>query len=220
VNDDTISRIRHEDLKKRICTRSEAEKSFDILLSGTSATLVIQTPKKLHLGWIGDSNVALWSLKDKSQGGSKNLFLNDPAHKPSVQSERIRIYNNRGEIRETSDGLQRIFLRARMYPGLKISRTIGDLIPHQIGVCSEPQVSNIDLNLQFDKFFVMGTYGLWEFLSPEDLIELINDMPLSQRETQGQISSTVMQKVKDLCNQDNGTLQDTTFLISNLINLA
>ena len=108
------------------------------MLSGTSATLVIQTNKKLHFGWIGDSNIALQTLKDKGVSGANKLttFLNDPPHKPSVLNEKIRIYNNRGEIRETSDGFQRIFLRARMYPGLKISRTIGDLIPHQIGVSS------------------------------------------------------------------------------------
>jgi serine/threonine protein phosphatase PrpC len=104
VIDDTIGRIRNEDLNKRICTRNENEKSFDILLSGTSATIVIQTPKKLHYGWIGDSNIALWSLKDKT-GSGKTMFLNDPAHKPCNPNEKIRIYNNRGEIRETSDGL-------------------------------------------------------------------------------------------------------------------
>jgi hypothetical protein len=42
----------------------------------------------------------------------------------------FRIYDNRGEVRQTNDGKHRIFLRARMYPGLKVSRTIGDLIPH------------------------------------------------------------------------------------------
>ena len=41
VIDDTIGRIRNEDLNKRICTRNESEKNFDILLSGTSATIVI-----------------------------------------------------------------------------------------------------------------------------------------------------------------------------------
>lgn len=39
---------------------------IDILLSGTSATLVIQTPKKVYIGWIGDCLVAL-------QGSEKNI---------------------------------------------------------------------------------------------------------------------------------------------------
>ena len=71
--------------------------------------------------------ITLWGIGKENK---KNMFLNDAGHHPSLEKEKFRIYNNRGEIRETSDGLQRIFLRARMYPGLKITRTIGDLIPH------------------------------------------------------------------------------------------
>jgi hypothetical protein len=59
-------------------------------------------------------------------------------HLPDEVNEMYRIYDNRGEVRQTEDGMKRVFLRARMYPGLRISRTIGDLIPHQIGVISEP----------------------------------------------------------------------------------
>lgn len=62
---DTIGKIRNDDLNGRICTRDPKERGIDILLSGTSATLVIQTNKKLHFGWIGDSNIALQTLKDK-----------------------------------------------------------------------------------------------------------------------------------------------------------
>ena len=90
----------------------------------------------------------------------------------------MRVYNNRGEIRETHDGLSRIFLRGRMYPGLKISRTIGDLIPHQIGVTSEPDFKVVKLS-QYDKFCMLGTDGLWDFIGPEELIETINDMNIS-----------------------------------------
>ena len=59
-------------------------------------------------------------------------------HKASDETEAFRIYSNMGEIRETSDGEQRVFLRARMYPGLKTTRSVGDLLAHQIGVTSEP----------------------------------------------------------------------------------
>jgi serine/threonine protein phosphatase PrpC len=34
-------------------------KDFDIALAGTTATLVIQLPKKLIIGWVGDSLVSL-----------------------------------------------------------------------------------------------------------------------------------------------------------------
>jgi len=64
-----------------------------------------------------------------------------------------------------------------MYPGLKVTRTIGDLIAHQIGVTSEPNTRVINISSN-DKFLVMGTDGLWDFLSPEALVRHLNQMPL------------------------------------------
>ena len=117
---------------------------IDILLSGTAATLMIQTPKKIYIGWIGDSMVALQgSEKNVHQQFTKStdLFMTYPPHKPDLQNEKIRIYNKRGEIRESPlDGKSRIYIRGRMYPALSISRSLGDLISHQIGVTSEPEI--------------------------------------------------------------------------------
>jgi serine/threonine protein phosphatase PrpC len=143
--------------------RKNNEEMFDTLLSGTTATLLIQTPKKLYIAWIGDSMVTLWG---NGREKTRNLFVTDVSHSPELPAEKYRIYDNRGEIRETNDGKQRIFLRARMYPGLKVSRTIGDLIPHQIGVISQPQFKTVELTNN-DKYFIMGTDGLWEMMLPE-----------------------------------------------------
>ena len=39
----------------RIKERRKDEKYFDLLMSGCSATFIIQVPKKVYVGWIGDS---------------------------------------------------------------------------------------------------------------------------------------------------------------------
>ena len=53
-------RLGGNDFIRRVSTRSEDENMIDILLSGTAATLVIQTPKKIYIGWIGgDSHAAM-----------------------------------------------------------------------------------------------------------------------------------------------------------------
>ena len=65
-----------------------------------------------------------------------------------------------------------------MYPGLKISRTIGDLIPHQIGVISEPSTQVIHYTHN-DKLLIVGTDGIWEFISPDELIDILNEMNTS-----------------------------------------
>ena len=135
--DDPVAAVRNEDLTKRLCNRNKGpdgdeEKNFDILLSGTSATIIIicgaeneqNNTRKMHIAWTGDCPAILWG------NSRENIIQNNPLHKPSIDAERFRIYNNRGEIRETDDGVQRVFLRGRMYPGIKLSRSIGDLIPH------------------------------------------------------------------------------------------
>jgi len=62
-----------------------------------------------------------------------------------------------------------------MYPGLKISRTLGDLISHQIGVTSEPDIKIMNLSSN-DKYFIAASDGLWEFIGPDELIDSINEM--------------------------------------------
>ena len=55
-----------QDREERLSIRNEEENMMDILLSGTTATLIIQTQKKIYIGWVGDSLVAL-------QGSEKNI---------------------------------------------------------------------------------------------------------------------------------------------------
>ena len=96
-------------------------------MSGTSATLVIQTPRKIYVAWIGDSSVILANADKKL----KPIKLTHPDHIPTDDMERIRIYNHRGEVRSSIlEKKTRIYVRARMYPGLSTSRSLGDILAH------------------------------------------------------------------------------------------
>ena len=68
------------------------DKMIDVLLSGTTATLVIQTPQKVYIGWIGDSLVAMLGSEKRFQVNSKNnpkeMFLNYPSHTPNLNLEK------------------------------------------------------------------------------------------------------------------------------------
>ena len=60
-------RNEHEkDWIDKLGTRHKKETMFDILLSGTSATIVIQTSRKVYIGWVGDTLVAM-------QGSERNI---------------------------------------------------------------------------------------------------------------------------------------------------
>ena len=49
-------------------------------------------------------------------------------------------------------------------PGLAKSRSLGDLIAHSFGVSSLPEIKSRYIGIN-DKFIVIGSDGVWEFLS-------------------------------------------------------
>jgi serine/threonine protein phosphatase PrpC len=55
-------------------------------------------PKKLILGWVGDSKVAL----HKREKTTAEHWLTEPKHTPDSKDEQVRIFNNRGETRPSN----------------------------------------------------------------------------------------------------------------------
>lgn len=49
-----------------------------------------------------------------------------------------------------------------------MSRSMGDGIAHSVGVSAEPEVLSFTLSIN-DKFVVIASDGVWEFLSNEDV---------------------------------------------------
>ena len=167
---DQISIVRSNLQKKMIRKRSIDEKFMDILLSGTSATLVIQndSTRNIYVSWVGDSMFTICSSNNtpktcKSKQCQKKCSHALP-HRASRQKEKFRIFGNKGEIRITDDYYHRVFLRGRVYPGMKTTRSIGDLLAHQIGVTSEPDF--IHYKISGDKYLIVGTDCLWESFTP------------------------------------------------------
>ena len=66
LRDRKFFKHRDGELMRRVARRKRDELMFDILLSGTSATLLIMTARKIYIGWVGDSLVAM-------QGSEKNI---------------------------------------------------------------------------------------------------------------------------------------------------
>lgn len=127
------------------------------------------------------------------------ILTKDPYHTPEQDEEKIRIYNSRGETRVSNfDKKSKIYVRGRMYPGLSISRSLGDLLAHHIGVKSEPNVKIIELQ-QNDKFVIMGTEGIWSHMGQEDVGEIVAEFALKDP---GTSCDLISQKVKDICHSE------------------
>ena len=53
-----------------------------------------------------------------------------------------------------------------------MSRSFGDKIAHSVGVSAEPEVKESILG-PLDKFIVIASDGVWEFLSNEDVAGIV-----------------------------------------------
>jgi serine/threonine protein phosphatase PrpC len=72
-------------------------------------------------------------------------------------------YNNNEPI-----GPLRVWLKHEEMPGLAMTRSMGDGVAHSVGVSAEPETKVFTLGVN-DKFVVIASDGVWEFLSNEDV---------------------------------------------------
>lgn len=58
------------------------------------------------------------------------------------------------------------------YPGLAMSRSIGDYVAHQYGVSSDPELSIYEIQPE-DQYIVIASDGVWEFLSNQEVVDTL-----------------------------------------------
>ena len=81
-------------------------------------------------------------------------------HTAFESKEKQRIYNHQGEVKVTEDGQALVCMRGRTLPALHVTRSIGDLVAHQIGVTSEPSFQMIKSKAE-NRFVFVASSGLW-----------------------------------------------------------
>ena len=156
---------------KNIENNLNYETEIDNSFSGTTCVLVINICDKLIVFNIGDSRAIMVCDNKKIISLSKD-------HKPLDEIEKRRIELKGGEIHQLKDGDEyygpyRVWVKGEKYPGIAMSRSIGDAIAKEIGVISVPDIKefNIDNN---SKYIIIASDGLYEFLSNEKIAHYAN----------------------------------------------
>ena len=149
---------------------------------------------------------------------SECLTKDAKEHTASNKRELLRIYKNKGEVKTgftlSGDRKPRVYVRGRTFPGLSVTRSLGDLLAHHIGVTSEPSVRIITMSPQQSELFLaIGTDGIWDNISPEDLVEEVKEYGMKEL---GEGSERVSAKIRDLCMLEKTPLDDITLIISHL----
>ncbi len=153
------------------------EKSNDYELSGSCAICVLIIDYKMYSINLGDSRAVLGSKKS-----TKKVALEMSIdHKPSRDDEAKRINERGGEVTEKQGGIARIFKKNEDGPGLAVSRTVGDIVAHDCGVVSEPEIIEKEIEPD-DAFVVIGSDGVWDLMSSPEVIGFIFDKMETKKE--------------------------------------
>ena len=169
-NEDFIKKIISElDMKANEC-------NFDLQFSGTTCLLLFILNNKLICSNIGDSICVLFNCSNEERWTHEII---SKIHKPDIETEKERILGNGGVIYPYYDefgvyeGPNRVYVKGKTYPGLSLTRSIGDLEGEKIGIISEPEivVKKIDSTC---KYIVLGSDGLWDVVKPYDVRRIVN----------------------------------------------
>mmetsp|Transcript_2485 Transcript_2485/g.5317 ORF Transcript_2485/g.5317 Transcript_2485/m.5317 type:complete len:483 (+) Transcript_2485:47-1495(+) len=150
---------------------SAQKDGIDLLATGTTATCVVYQREGLRV-WVataGDSKAVLFSPKH-------GVIAETSDHKAQRADERGRVESAGGRIvtEKYHDGYEamRINIPEADFPGIGMTRSLGDTSVKDYGVIAVPEVVEWSLRGSPDAFLLAATDGLWEFLSTEQVVDL------------------------------------------------
>jgi len=144
-------------------------KKLSAQMSGTTATVAIHdhVKNKVTLGHVADSTAVM----GKKNNTTAVKLTRD--HKPDLKDERSRIEKNGGRVVFDGYANHRIYAKNARYPGLNMSRCLGDLMGHQdCGIICEPEVGSFDIGDE-DNVLLLCSDGVWEFITPEEAVKIV-----------------------------------------------
>lgn len=175
----------NEDVRKR---------SFNTSFSGSTCVTVMVVGNKLICANVGDSRAIMASYKSPKSikhiqlppefanlPDSEKIWIALPLsrdHKPDDEEEYKRIMESNGRVEPFKEangepiGPYRVWLKEENIPGLAMSRSMGDKVAASVGVISVPEIFETPLTPD-DKFLVIASDGIWEFLPNDQVVEMI-----------------------------------------------
>ena len=154
-----------------------SNEAINSIFSGTTCVSLVYTPIKLICANIGDSRAVVGRYdKNNKKWISINLSRD---HKPTEEDEARRILKKGGRIKPFLDeetgtevGPPRVWVRDDEVPGLAMTRSFGDRVAAIAGTICVPEIKEYAFH-EGDKFVILASDGVWEFISSEECINII-----------------------------------------------
>jgi len=150
--------------------------NINIAFSGTTAIFALKVDTTMYVANIGDSRCVL----ARKNGNMVEAVALSNDQKPENPDEKARILRAGGRVEPLPGppgedcGPPRVWLAEVDVPGLAMSRSIGDEVSQTVGVISEPEILRHDIDPNADLFAIWATDGVWEFISNQDAVDIVN----------------------------------------------
>ncbi len=186
----------------------EKNSDIDANFSGTTCVMVLQVGEKILCANVGDSRAIMVKENNK-------IIPLSIDQKPDNPEESKRIIENGGEISQFEEdgeksGPFRVWKKGEEYPGIAMSRSIGDFIATTLGVIPVP----IFLDEKIDsetKFIVVASDGVWEFLDNQRVAEIV--MPFYKKNDPDGACKALIKESTDWWNQEDVVVDDITAIV-------
>lgn len=192
-----------------------AGSGINCAFSGTTCVFGIKIDNILYVANIGDSRcVMAQKVNDKVTA----LALSRD-QKPEDPEEKARIIQCGGRVEPLPGppgedcGPPRVWLAEVDVPGLAMSRSIGDEVSQTVGVISVPEVKRHEITAK-DHFIIWASDGVWEFLSNEQVIHVVN----SQIHDLDAAASSLIQAAHERWSKEEEVVDDITCVIVQFTN--
>ncbi|OMJ73461.1 hypothetical protein SteCoe_27855 [Stentor coeruleus] len=152
---------------------------LDLAMSGSTFLNIFISEQMLICANVGDSRAVM----GRFEGGKfKSIDLSSD-HTPGDIHERTRIEdfggiidcsrgNNYIDDKGNMHGPLRIWIKKNEYPGLAMTRSLGDSFGKTVGVISTPDVKVYNITC-LDRFIVIASDGIWEYLTSKKVVKTI-----------------------------------------------
>ena len=145
--------------------------------SGAVGVTMLLRRGRMMIAHAGDARAILGTTGEDGSLLTVDLTAD---HKLELPEERARIEATGAYIRPGQE--TPYFKPSRVYvdaanpcagPGLTMSRSLGDIDADACGVVPTPELSFRTIDRQRDRFVVLASDGVWEFLSSKDVAEIV-----------------------------------------------
>lgn len=182
---------------------------FSVLLSGSTTTVIVIREGSLYISHVGDSRAIIGKTNEKDSGIVASALTKD--HSPELEQEKKRIVSMKGEVRRPDQySPARVFKSGANYPGLAMSRALGDEIAKGCGVVAEPEIKCQKIEKE-DEFVIVASDGVWEFLENQEVAEVVHSNGKAKAERSASLIAE--NSFKTWLERENNTTDDITCLI-------